>query len=81
MDDWDSVKHVLNYVAKPWGHERLWALNQNYAGKILLSKSGESLSLQYHEIKDETSQILSGRMRFRAGTSAKTWRVTCSNPG
>jgi mannose-6-phosphate isomerase len=81
VDDWESVKHVLAYVEKPWGHERLWALNENYAGKILFIKAGESLSLQYHEIKDETIRIASGRMRFRAGPSVDRLETHILDPG
>jgi mannose-6-phosphate isomerase-like protein (cupin superfamily) len=79
--DWNSVKHVLGYVEKPWGHERLWALNQHYAGKILFIKAGESLSLQYHEIKDETIRIASGSMRLRAGPSADRLETHILDPG
>ena len=81
VDDWDSVKQVLGYVEKPWGHERVWALNRHYAGKILFIKAGESLSLQYHEIKDETIRIASGRMRFRAGPSVDRLETHILDPG
>ncbi len=30
-------------------------------------RAGEALSLQFHEEKDETLHLLSGRMRFEAG--------------
>lgn len=81
VDDWESVKHVLAYVEKPWGYERVWALNQNYAGKILFIKGGESLSLQYHEIKAETIRVASGRMRFRAGPSVDRLETHILDPG
>jgi mannose-6-phosphate isomerase-like protein (cupin superfamily) len=51
-------------VQKPWGHELIWARTDRYVGKILHIKAGEALSLQYHEKKDETVMVLSGRMRF-----------------
>ena len=41
-------------VEKPWGHELWWAHTDRYAGKLLHLKRGESLSLQYHNVKDET---------------------------
>lgn len=81
VDDWESVKHLLGYVEKPWGHERLWALNRNYAGKILFIKAGESLSLQYHEVKDETIRIVSGRMRFLVGPSIDRLEAHILEPG
>lgn len=51
-------------VEKPWGHELIWAHTDRYVGKILHIKAGESLSLQYHVVKDETVMVLGGRMRF-----------------
>jgi mannose-6-phosphate isomerase-like protein (cupin superfamily) len=47
-------------VEKPWGHELIWAHTDRYVGKILHIKHGESLSYQYHVVKDETIRLLSG---------------------
>ena len=52
------------FVDKPWGHELIWARTDRYVGKILHVKAGESLSLQYHEQKDETIMVLSGEMEL-----------------
>ena len=41
-------------VEKPWGYELIWAETDEYVGKILHVTEGEALSLQYHQIKDET---------------------------
>ena len=51
-------------VEKPWGNELIWAVTDRYVGKILHIKKGHSLSLQYHNQKDETVMVLSGRMMF-----------------
>ena len=51
-------------VPKPWGHELLWAKTERYVGKILHIKKGHQLSLQYHNRKDETVMVLSGKMEF-----------------
>jgi mannose-6-phosphate isomerase len=48
------------HVPKPWGHEIIWARNDRYVGKILYVRKGESLSYQYHRVKDETIRILAG---------------------
>jgi len=61
-------------VDKPWGHELIWAKTDRYVGKILHIKAGHALSLQYHERKDETVFLLSGRMRFQTGESEKELR-------
>jgi mannose-6-phosphate isomerase len=54
----------IDKIDKPWGHELVWAHTDNYVGKILHIKAGESLSLQFHRIKDETIMVLTGRMNF-----------------
>ena len=51
-------------VDKPWGHEIWWARTERYVGKILHVKKGECLSLQYHNVKDETIMVQSGRLLF-----------------
>ena len=54
-------------VDKPWGHELIWALTDGYCGKILHVNAGHSLSLQYHEVKDESWYVQSGRARLELG--------------
>ena len=54
----------VQQVAKPWGHELIWALTDRYVGKILHVRRGESLSLQYHRVKDETIMVLAGRIEL-----------------
>jgi mannose-6-phosphate isomerase len=53
---------TVKKVEKPWGHELLWAQTAAYAGKVLHIKRGHKLSLQYHERKEETIFLYSGRM-------------------
>src|SRR5688500_15490965 len=60
---------IPNRVEKPWGYELIWAHTDRYIGKILHVKAGHSLSLQYHERKDETIHLLNGELRFYAGPS------------
>jgi len=56
-------------VEKPWGHEIWWAATDQYVGKILHVNKGHRLSLQYHEFKDESSYVLSGRLILVQGPS------------
>ena len=51
-------------VDKPWGHELIWAHTDRYVGKILHITAGHSLSVQYHNVKDETIYLLSGSMKY-----------------
>jgi phosphinothricin acetyltransferase len=57
-------------VEKPWGHEVWWAQSDEYAGKLLVVDAGHRLSLQVHREKDESSYLLSGRLRLTYGPSA-----------
>mgnify|MGYP006267299975 CR=1 FL=1 len=51
----------VTFVEKPWGSETIWAHTEHYVGKILKVHSGEALSVQYHNEKDETMYVLSGQ--------------------
>jgi len=68
-------------VEKPWGHELIWADTDLYVGKILHILPGEALSLQYHEVKDETIHVLSGRLGLSVGTSTETLERTILERG
>lgn len=54
-------------VDKPWGHEEIFARTDAYVGKLLVVMAGECLSLQYHEVKEETLRVLAGRMKLTKG--------------
>jgi len=54
-------------VEKPWGWELVWAEADAYVGKLLFVRAGESLSLQYHEVKDESWLVQEGRARLELG--------------
>src|SRR3989454_3930495 len=51
-------------VEKPWGYELHWAKTDRYVGKIIHVNAGHALSLQYHNVKDETIYLQSGLLRF-----------------
>ena len=51
-------------VPKPWGYELIFARTDRYVGKILHVNRGESLSLQYHEMKDETLFVVAGELKL-----------------
>jgi mannose-6-phosphate isomerase len=54
-------------VEKPWGWELVWAETAHYAGKLLFVKAGEALSLQLHEVKEESWLVQEGRARLESG--------------
>jgi mannose-6-phosphate isomerase-like protein (cupin superfamily) len=61
-----------NIVEKPWGFENRWAINEKYLGKILHINRGHRLSLQYHNVKDETIYVLSGVLSLHLGDDVVT---------
>lgn len=54
----------ITRVEKPWGYELHWAKTDRYVGKIIHINAGHALSLQYHNKKDETILLWSGRLLF-----------------
>ena len=54
-------------VEKPWGWELIWAETESYVGKLLFVRAGQSLSLQYHEVKDEAWLVQEGRASLELG--------------
>ena len=51
-------------VEKPWGYEVHWAHTDRYVGKVIHVNRGHALSLQYHNRKEETIYLWSGRLLF-----------------
>jgi len=65
------VTDAITRVEKPWGHELIWAKTDRYVGKILHIEAGHVLSLQYHNVKDETIYVLTGEIILRTGRVEK----------
>ena len=65
--DWVSA---VRRVDKPWGHEEIFALvDGRFCGKAIHITQGHALSLQYHERKEETICVQSGRLSVEVGES------------
>jgi len=60
----NALLHNEQKVEKPWGYELIWAHTEHYVGKVLHINRGESLSYQYHVVKDETIRLLSGLLEM-----------------
>ena len=69
-----SGRVEVRKVQKPWGHETIWAHTDLYVGKVLHIRAGQSLSVQYHEQKDETIHLLTGEMIYRVGAEGQELR-------
>ncbi len=68
-------------VDKPWGHELIWAHTATYVGKILVIETGKRLSLQRHEVKDESILVLSGRLELTLEDETGAIVVEALGPG
>jgi mannose-6-phosphate isomerase-like protein (cupin superfamily) len=58
-------------VEKPWGWELIWADTDLYVGKILWVRAGFSLSLQFHNEKDESWFVQSGKATLELGEAGQ----------
>ena len=58
-------------VEKPWGYELHWAKTDRYVGKVIHINKGHALSLQYHNLKDETVFVSSGKLLFEIEVDGK----------
>ena len=57
----------MKKIEKPWGFEKLIEINDKYMVKKLFMKKNHRCSLQYHEFKQETIYVLSGKLRVLYG--------------
>ena len=58
-------------VEKPWGFELIWAEAEAYVGKILFVRAGQSLSLQFHNVKDESWYVQEGKAELELGDAGQ----------
>jgi mannose-6-phosphate isomerase-like protein (cupin superfamily) len=71
IDSLDRWAFQPRKVEKPWGWELIWADTELYVGKVLFVKAGESLSLQFHNEKDESWYVESGRAKLELGEAGQ----------
>ena len=65
------MSQPLHRVEKPWGYELWWARTDRYVGKQIHINKGHALSLQYHNRKDETIFVWSGKILFEREVDGK----------
>lgn len=59
--DWEPIISCQKQIDKSWGKEYLLFLNKFYAMKRLEIEPKKNLSLQYHNKKEETMHVVSGK--------------------
>jgi len=77
----DDAATTGRHVPKPWGHELIWAHTDRYVGKVLVIEQGRRLSLQKHEVKDESIFVVAGRLRLHLEDDDGVVRVQELGPG
>ncbi|HEX9625009.1 MAG TPA: cupin domain-containing protein [Streptosporangiaceae bacterium] len=66
--DSPAVVYRAQEQHKPWGHEQIFAaVEGRYVGKVIHVTAGNSISLQYHEHKEETICLISGDADIQYG--------------
>lgn len=75
------AKQTITRVEKPWGYELIWAKTGDYVGKMLHVNKGHKLSLQYHEVKEETIFVHSGKILFQIENDQGQMQEIVLDPG
>ena len=71
IESLDRWAFDVRRVEKPWGYELIWAVAEDYAGKLLSVNAGKQLSLQFHREKDESWYLLQGTAELDFATAAE----------
>ena len=51
-------------VDKPWGHELIWALSEQYCGKLLVVRAGHALSLHLEGLRHQSLQLVERKQQL-----------------
>jgi mannose-6-phosphate isomerase-like protein (cupin superfamily) len=61
-----KMTRLEGFVKKGWGHELIWATNDQYCGKVMVfDKAGAKFSMHFHREKDETWIVTNGEFILR----------------
>ena len=76
LDGVDRFGFEPRRVEKPWGHELIWALTDAYCGKVLFVRAGHALSLQFHNVKEESWYVQEGKVELEIGAAGEALTTT-----
>lgn len=69
-------------VEKPWGHELIFTPPEKpYCGKLLHIRAGQRISLQFHDLKQETIVLLRGRGMLLSENAIGVMEEIAMEPG
>ena len=60
-----QMNSSIEWIPKAWGGEKIICNNEKYCGKILCFIKGKKCSWHYHNLKDETFYIQSGKILLK----------------
>lgn len=72
----EELLEPVKIVEKPWGHEEWLSVTDRYVLKKLVLKKGARFSLQYHEKKEESQHLLSGKIKLTLGKADDPGNLT-----
>lgn len=76
------MSRLTGFVEKGWGHELIWATNDQYCGKLLKFTKGRQCSMHFHKDKEETWYVLDGQFQVVwIDTRDATEKTQLLNPG
>jgi quercetin dioxygenase-like cupin family protein len=58
------MTRLEGFVEKGWGHELIWATNDQYCGKLMKFNEGARFSMHFHAVKDESWYVLDGLFKI-----------------
>jgi quercetin dioxygenase-like cupin family protein len=58
------MTRLEGFVEKGWGHELIWATNDQYCGKLMKFNKGARFSMHFHAVKDESWYVLDGLFKI-----------------
>lgn len=74
-------QEVIEYIDKPWGYEKLYAVNDSYAVKEIGFNKGARCSLQKHEQKLEHAYVLYGKLQVEEDDENGNLQTNICTPG
>lgn len=72
---------LVKFVPKGWGFEKWICNSREYCGKLLYIVKGKKCSWHYHELKDETFYIQSGKILLKYSESDTPYFELVLTPG
>ena len=78
-----SSTQKINFVPKGWGFEKWIHNSELYCGKLLYFVKGRKCSWHYHNLKDETFYVQSGKIKvyFSESNDLNTAKTTILSQG